>query len=173
VWKGLTELRRLGLIDRLPRLAGVQASGAAPLVQAFKRDLEKPVFIDDPKTIASAIRIGKPVNWPRAMKALRESRGVMVDVSDEEIIEAQRLLARREGIGVEPASAAAIAGLKKLREAHYIDKDELIVVIATGHALKDPDQASSHPIRVHNATSINDAVEIIGKISSIYESSKT
>jgi len=145
LWKGLKELHAAGLIDQLPRLAGIQASGAAPLAKAFKRGAEEPDFVDKPETVATAIRIGRPVSWKRAMRAVRESGGVFEEVSDEEILEGQRELARVEGIGVEPASAAAYAGLKKLVDMGIIGKDERVAVIATGHALKDPEVASSHP----------------------------
>ncbi|WFO76257.1 threonine synthase [Desulfurococcaceae archaeon MEX13E-LK6-19] len=165
VWKGLVELKRAGLIDKLPRLAGVQASGAAPIVKTFKTGSSEPVFIDNPETIASAIRIGKPVNWMRALKAVKESNGVVIDVSDEEILEAQRILARREGLGVEPASAAAFAGLVKLRREKIIDKDEKVVVIATGHALKDPDAAVLHDTIAYEAESIEEALAMIRRIS--------
>lgn len=145
LWKGLKELREAELIDHLPRLAGIQASGAAPLAKAFKIGADKPVFVENPETIATAIRIGRPVSWERAMRAVRESGGVFEEVSDEEILEGQRELARAEGVGVEPASAAAYAGLRKLVSSGVIGRDEEVVVIATGHALKDPATASSHP----------------------------
>ncbi len=145
LWKGLEELLVAGLIDELPRLAGIQASGAAPLARAFKRGAEEPEFVERPETVATAIRIGRPVSWKRAMRAVRESGGVFEEVSDEEILNTQRELARAEGVGVEPASAAAYAGLKKLVDAGVIGEDERVAVIATGHALKDPEVASSHP----------------------------
>ncbi len=165
VWKGLVELKRAGLMDKLPRLAGVQASGAAPIVKTFRTGSRELVFIDNPETIASAIRIGKPVNWMRALKAVKESNGVVIDVSDEEILEAQRILARREGLGVEPASAAAFAGLVKLRREKIIDRDEKVVVIATGHALKDPDAAVLHDTIAYEAESIEEALAMIRRIS--------
>ncbi len=164
LWKGLVELKKIGLIDKLPRLAGIQASGAAPLVKAYRESLDKPVFIEDPETIATAIRIGKPVNWPRALKAIKESKGVLIDVSDDEILQAQRLLARREGLGVEPASAASIAGLRKLREEGVIDRNERVVAIATGHALKDPDTASSHYVKSYEVKDVNEALSLLHKL---------
>ena len=93
------------------------------------------------KRQATAIRIGNPVNWKRALKAIRESGGAAVTVTDDEIIYAQKLLARTEGIFVEPASAASIAGLKKLIESGEIGSEETVVCIATGHGLKDPEVA--------------------------------
>lgn len=138
-WKGFSELKMLGLARSMPRMHGVQAKGANPLVRAYRsirRDLEP---IENPETIATAIRIGNPVSWKKALKAVSESKGSMIDVSDEEILDAQKLIAEREGIFVEPASAASIAGLRRLIEEGIIDRDELTVCIATGHGLKDPE----------------------------------
>jgi len=165
IWKGVVELKELGLIDKLPRLAGIQASGAAPLVKAFRENLDKPVFMERPETIASAIRIGKPVNWFRALKAVRESKGVLIDVDDNEIIEAQKLLARYEGLGVEPASATTIAGVIRLREEKIIDKDERVVVILTGHVLKDPDTVFVHKAVIHRVRTIDEALSLLSKIT--------
>ena len=139
IWKGFRELHRYGLIDRLPRLAGVQASGAAPLASAWRKGLREPVVFEHPETVATAIRIGKPINWPKALRAVEESNGVFIDVSDEEILRAQRLLARREGIAVEPASAASLAGLLRLIGNGFIERGETAVIVLTGHGLKDPD----------------------------------
>jgi len=139
IWKGFRELHRYGMIDKLPRLAGVQASGAAPLASAWKKGLREPVFFEHPETVATAIRIGKPINWPKALRAVEESNGVFIDVSDEEILKAQRLLARREGIAVEPASAASLAGLLRLVRDGFIERGETAVIVLTGHGLKDPD----------------------------------
>ncbi len=97
------------------------------------------ITIEKPTTIASAIRIGKPINWLKALKAIEESRGTLIAVSDEEIIKSVRDLAIYEGIGVEPASAASLAGYRKALELGIIDRDEIAVLVLTGHALKDPD----------------------------------
>lgn len=157
VWKGFRELKDLSLIERTPRLAGIQAEGASPIARAFKEGMEEPLFTEDPETVATAIRIGKPVNWPKAFRALKESRGIAEVVSDEEILEAQRSLGKR-GIGVEPASAAAYAGYLKLL-GNEISRDERVVLVATGHALKDPDSIPfPEPLR---AGSIDEAVEMI------------
>lgn len=137
IYKGFVELEKLGLTDDIPKLVGIQAEHASPVVDAFESGEElKPV--SNPKTIATAIRIGDPVNAVKALKAIHQSRGVVEKVSDNEIVGAQKELAR-EGIGVEPASAASIAGLKKLRE-DGLDLGEDVVCIATGHLLKDPDE---------------------------------
>ena len=135
IWKGFVELRSLGLCNKLPRMIGVQASGAAPLAKAWREGRSEPVWIDEPRTVASAIRIGRPVNWIKAMRAVMESGGEMVEVSDDEILKAQKLLARQDGVGAEPAGAASLAGYLKLRPRGTT------VIVVTGHALKDPDSA--------------------------------
>ncbi|RLI30371.1 threonine synthase, partial [Candidatus Bathyarchaeota archaeon] len=115
-----------------------------PIANAVKQgwlEDETIEFVDKPETIATAIRIGRPVNWKKALRAIRESKGTAVAVSDSEIVEAQKLLARLEGVFVEPASAASIAGLRRLLEEGVIDRDESVVCITTGHGLKDPEEA--------------------------------
>jgi len=99
------------------------------------------VSVKKPETIATAIRIGNPVNGPKAIRAIRASGGTAEAVTDEEIISAQKMLARLEGIGVEAASASTIAGLKKLVDQGVVDVDERVVCVATGHVLKDPEEA--------------------------------
>ncbi len=138
IFKGFKELKELGLIDSIPKMTGVQAEGANPIYKAFvegKRDIKAM----NPETIATAIRIGNPVNAKKALNAVYESKGVVTQVSDEEIINAQKMLAAKEGIGVEPASAASVAGLIKLLKQGEIEKDERVVCITTGHLLKDPE----------------------------------
>jgi threonine synthase len=139
IWKGFTEFNKLGLIKRLPKMVGIQAEGAAPIAKAVKNGKDAIVPIEKPETVASAIRIGAPVSWKKAMKAIKDSGGTAETVTDKEILEAQKLLARYEGLFVEPASASSIAGLKKMLESGEIGKDEVVVCIATGHGLKDPD----------------------------------
>jgi len=141
IWKGFTEFHKLGLIDKLPKMTGIQAEGAAPITKAIINGSSEIVPINQPETIATAIRIGAPVSWKKALRAIRESKGTAETVTDEEILEAQKMLARSEGLFVEPASASSIAGLKKLLESGKIDKDEIVVCVATGHGLKDPDIA--------------------------------
>lgn len=138
-WAGYREFHSLGKAARTPVMLGFQAAGSAPI---FHRHL-----IEKPETVASAIRIGNPASWASATRALEESRGAIDIVSDEEILEAQRWLASNEGIFVEPASAAAIAGLFKCadlsRRPVYslgeIGEGSRIVCTVTGHGLKDPD----------------------------------
>jgi threonine synthase len=151
VWKGFTEFHKLGFIETLPRMTGIQAVGAAPIVQAIKNESDEIVPVAKPETIATAIRIGAPVSWKKAVNAIRQSHGTAETVTDAEILDAQKTLARLEGLFVEPASASSIAGLKKLVENGEIEKDECIVCVATGHGLKDPDvavQVSEKPLMV-------------------------
>ena len=132
-------------------MTGIQADQSAPIVDAFRRGLAQIEPVADPHTVATAIRIGHPINAPKALRAIRESNGVAESVTDQEILKAQTDLARLEGIGVEPASAASIAGLRKLASQGVIDKDEIVVCVATGHLLKDPEaviKASRPPIEV-------------------------
>ena len=143
IWKGFMELREVGLTDEVPRMIGVQAEGANPIVRtlvAGSRELE---VVERPETVATAIRIGRPVNWMKTLRAIRESGGTAISVSDDEILRAQEILARVEGIFVEPASAASLAGLKKLVFEGEVEKDETVVCIATGHGLKDPSVVTS------------------------------
>lgn len=137
IWKGFKEMQMLGRMERLPRMYGVQASGSAPICNMLSEGgAFKPV--ENPETVATAIRIGNPVSWKKAIAAMRESGGGAFAVSDEEILGAQRLLAKSEGIFVEPASAATIACLAKLREKRLLDKAERAVCVTTGNGLKDP-----------------------------------
>ncbi|MCC7566320.1 MAG: threonine synthase [Methanomicrobiaceae archaeon] len=139
VYKGLTELHTLGMIDRYPMMTGIQAAGARPVVDAIEQGLAELVPDPDPETVATAIRIGAPVNAEKALAAIRKTGGTAAAVTDEEILGMQRDLARKEGIGVEPASAASVAGVRALVERGVIDRDERIVCVVTGHLLKDPE----------------------------------
>ena len=139
VYKGLLELEALGFVDRLPMMTGIQAEGSSPVVRAIRENLPVVVPEDHPETVATAIRIGAPVNAEKALTAIRKTGGLAESVTDDEILRMQRDLARKEGIGVEPASAASVAGIRKLVEMGAIDRDERIVCVVTGHLLKDPD----------------------------------
>lgn len=132
-WKGFQEYHAAGLSDTLPRLMGWQAAGAAPLV------LGHPV--EHPETVATAIRIGNPASWQGAINAAQESQGAIRSVTDEEILAAYKLLARTEGLMVEPACAAPLAGLIKSVAAGEIPEGSLVTATMTGHGLKDPDTA--------------------------------
>jgi threonine synthase len=134
IWKGFKELKEWGIADSLPHMIGVQAAGAQPIVEAFERGRDSVVPVE-PKTIASAIRIGNPASWKKALVALRDSNGMALAVTDEETIAARMELASNEGIFVEPASAVPLAALKKLMGR--IDKDATVVCICTGNGLKD------------------------------------
>lgn len=139
VHKGLGELLEMGFIDRLPRMTGIQAEGSRPVVEAIRNNLPELVPEKSPETIATAIRIGAPVNAEKALAAIRQTGGTAESVTDAEILAMQRDLARLEGIGIEPASAASVAGVKKLVETGVIDRNERIVCVVTGHLLKDPE----------------------------------
>ena len=133
-WKGYKEYKEKGKIKSLPVMLGFQAEGAAPIV--------KKKIIKDPKTIATAIKIGNPASWKSAEIARDESKGVIESVTDDEILNAYKLLASREGVFVEPASAASVAGvLKKAKEGYFKNKKFKLVCVLTGHGLKDPDRA--------------------------------
>ncbi|SFR31964.1 threonine synthase [Halogeometricum limi] len=156
LYKAFRELVQSGALDpeEVPKLTGVQAEGAAPMVEAVENGWEDTKRWDEVETRATAIRIGNPVNAPKALPGIRGTGGTAVAVSDEEITTAQRDLAR-EGIGVEPASAASVAGLRKLRHEGVVSADEDVVCLTTGHLLKDPDaafEAGGEPEPVANST---------------------
>ena len=130
-WKGYKEYKEAGKIENLPKMMGFEAEGAAAIVRGEK--------ITNPETIATAIRIGNPASWEKAEAARDESKGTISSVSDEEIVEAYKLIASCEGVLAEPASAASVAGLIKCR--HTIKTGAKCVCILTGNGLKDPDNA--------------------------------
>jgi threonine synthase len=142
-WRGYKEYHRAGRSKELPRMVGFQAAGAAPIVENR--------VIAEPKTVATAIRIGNPANWGLAVEALKDSSGFIEAVTDEEILHAYRRLAREEGIFMEPASAAAVAGLIKTVKQGRFEPGSTLVLTLTGHGLKDPDTAlesASRPVTV-------------------------
>ncbi len=132
-WRGYREYHRHKRIARLPIMLGFQAAGAAPLVRGK--------VVTRPQTIASAIRIGNPASWKSAIAAKEESHGTIEAVTDAMILTAYRLLAQEEGVFVEPASAAAVAGVLKLAARRYFAAGSTVVCVLTGHGLKDPDRA--------------------------------
>ncbi len=135
-WKGYKEYKEGGLTEKLPKMLGFQAEGAAPIVKGHP--------IEKPETIATAIRIGNPASWKQAEAARDESKGLIDFVSDDEILDAYKILARYDGVFAEPASAASIAGLIKLTRKGYFKEntgEKIITCILTGHGLKDPDRA--------------------------------
>lgn len=158
IWKGYKEFEAFSLVKQPPRIFGIQAEGAAPIVAAVKSGREAIVPVTSPETAATAIRVGQPVSWKKALAAIKESKGGAETVNDNEIARAQRLLAETEGLFVEPASAASIAGVTKMVEEGAIDRDEIVVCVATGHGLKDPRFVSDRYFEKHEATSDIDAI---------------
>lgn len=152
--KGFEEMRRMGLIDRIPKLSIVQAEGAAPLARLFSNlakagdqraepYLPEIETVANPRTLATAIRIGAPVSWKKALRAVVRSHGNVISVGEHELADAKAMIGL-EGIGCEPASAATVAGIKKLVAQHQINKNEFVVGVLTGHVLKDPDYVSHY-----------------------------
>jgi threonine synthase len=141
IWKGFNEFHSLGIVKGRPRMIGIQAAKAAPIARAVKKKQDRISPVANPQTIATAIRIGAPVNWPKVLDAIKQSKGTAETVSDREILTAQKDLAAKEGLFVEPASAASIAGLRKILESGGIDRSDVVVCVTTGHGLKDPSVA--------------------------------
>ena len=142
-WRGYKEYHAAGQVSRLPRMVGFQAAGAAPIVLGH--------IVENPQTVATAIRIGNPASWKSAVQAVEESSGKIDLVTDDEILQAYGLLAGLEGVFCEPASAASVAGVIKLSAAGWFKDGETVVCTLTGHGLKDPDtaiKASRQPITV-------------------------
>jgi threonine synthase len=135
--KALAEMAALGLIRRMPRLAVIQASGANPFYRAYRTGFR--TYEPGPaETIATAIRIGRPVSYQRARRAIEGTDGVVEQVTDDEILAAKALV-DRVGIGCEPASAASVAGVLRLVQTKVIQPGQQVVAILTGHLLKDPE----------------------------------
>jgi threonine synthase len=134
--KALREVHALGLIDRMPRLAAVQATGASPFAQSFRRHFDERIRVN-PETVATAIRIGAPASWDRAVRAIRDTNGVVTSVTDDQILDAKAVI-DAAGVGCEPASAASVAGVKRLRAEGVIGAGDRVVAVLTGHLLKDP-----------------------------------
>ena len=133
----LREAKELGLIDRMPRLAAVQASGAAPFAASFRDDFRERHTVQA-ATVATAIRIGDPASYDRAVRAIRETNGVVIDLPDAEILEAKAVV-DAAGVGCEPASAASVAGARALVSRGIVKRDDTVVAVLTGHILKDSD----------------------------------
>lgn len=135
-WMGFRQYHEAGLTGKLPRMCGFQAAGAAPIVLGH--------VVEKPETFATAIRIGNPARWKEAEAAAQESCGFIDMVTDEEIRNAYELIAEKEGIFCEPASAASVAGLLKTSKAGSIEKNATVVCVLTGHGLKDPSSATEN-----------------------------
>ena len=154
-WRGYREYHACGKTTSLPRMLGFQAAGAAPIVLGH--------VVEKPRTIATAIRIGNPASWKAAVEAARESKGEINLVTDDEIVDAYRMIAGLEGVFCEPASAASVAGVIKLNRAGYFTGGETVVCTLTGHGLKDPDMAmtvSQKPTTIK--ARIEDVVKVLG-----------
>jgi threonine synthase len=152
--KGFQELMELGLIKRLPKLNVIQAEGAAPLAHLFASLTasqlagEAPLpdtlaYVENPQTLATALKIGAPVSWKKCLRAVLRSGGKVIAVSEQEIADAKAMIGR-DGIGCEPASATTVAGIKKLAAAGHIRDDGSVIAVLTGHILKDPDYVSHY-----------------------------
>ena len=154
-WKGFTEYHRDGLAQQRPKMWGFQAEGAAPIVRGH--------VVEKPETLATAIRIGNPASWQFAEAARDESGGLIDMVTDDEILAAYHLLASKEAVFVEPASAASVAGLLKLHAAGRLPKNARVVCTVTGNGLKDPQwalAAAQDPIRI--PVNADAAAEVLG-----------
>ncbi len=138
-WKGLWEMHQLGLLPRLPRMLGIQATGAAAVARAWKTGEE--VIPSEAHTVADSIAVGHPRNWRKALRALRASHGAMVCVEDEEIREAMRTMARSAAVFGEPAASAALAGLARAVREGVVGRHESAAVVVTGNGLKDVQSA--------------------------------
>jgi threonine synthase len=161
--KALREAKALGRISRVPRLLAVQAAGAAPFASGFAEGFAQRITVSA-ETKATAIRIGNPASWDRGVRAIRETNGVVVAVSDAEIFDAKAVI-DASGVGCEPASAASLAGVKALRARGTIGPNDRVVCILTGHLLKDPDAV----IRYHSsgAARANRPREIAGDVREV------
>jgi threonine synthase len=159
--KALREARTAGWIDRIPRLAAIQAAGANPFYRSFTEAFATRHRVTA-ETVASAIRIGDPVSYEKAVTAIRETRGLVAEVSDEELMAAKREIDRM-GIGCEPASATTLAGVKKLRAAGIMREGERIVCVLTGNVLKDPD-AIMRNVAEEQVVEIEPTIEAVERI---------
>ncbi len=140
-WKAFNEMKMLRLIDRTPKMLGVQAAGAAPVTKSFRSG--EPLKPIEPKTIADSIAVGVPRNWKKAVLAIQASGGTMINVEDEEILEAMRSAGRLAGIFAEPAAATAIAGVRRAVADGVIGRGERVLAVVTGNGLKDIRSAQS------------------------------
>ena len=154
-WMGFKEYKDKNIVSNLPKMIGFEAEGSAAIV--------KNKIIENPQTLATAIKIGNPASWKLAVNAANESKGFIDSVTDNEILEAYSMLAKEEGIFAEPASAASLAGIIKTYKAGKLKKGDIVVSVLTGNGLKDPDNAikiSNSPIKVEN--NIEEIRKVIG-----------
>ncbi|MFZ5646532.1 MAG: threonine synthase [Bacillota bacterium] len=161
-WKGFVDLYKAGVTDRLPKMVGVQAEGCCPISRAFHSN--SPLVPMEENTLADSIAVGVPRNPDKALRAIRDSGGTMVNVSDQEILEAMRLLGNTSGVFGEPAGVTGLAGLKKLASQGAVGRGEKVVVCVTGNGLKDVNnaiKAAGEPLRV--APDMNELVRALEK----------
>jgi threonine synthase len=152
-WRGFRRYHECGRLERLPRMLGVQAAGAAPLVRGAP--------VEHPETVASAIRIGRPATWEPALAAAADSGGAVRAVSDDEILEAFRAIAHREGVFCEPASAAGVAGVRAAVRDGVVDAESRCVCVLTGHGLKDAERAIADGYRIPE---VGAEVELVARV---------
>lgn len=163
IGKGFQEMKRLGISDRVPRLLGVQAEGARPIVDAFRSG--KDLAPSNTNTLADSIAVGTPRNWRRAIKQIRLSNGEMIAVSDEEILEAMRTTARTGAVFGEPAGVTGVAGLKKAIQEGIIRKTESVLCVITGNGLKDIQSAKQAAGRALDVKpSLADLTEVLSNL---------
>jgi threonine synthase len=155
-WKGYREYRAANQSTRLPRMIGFQAAGAAPIVLGH--------VVENPQTVASAIRIGNPASWEAASRAVKESGGAIDSVTDEEILQAYRAVAAMEGVFCEPASAASVAGVMKFSKQGGFHEGEIVVCTLTGHGLKDADTAISVSVQPETVRATREDVARLLKV---------
>lgn len=164
VWKGFKECYTLGLIDKVPKIVGVQAENSNPVTRAFKKNTYKFDY-RVPETLADSISVGIPRNGIKALNAVHESGGYMVDVSDEEILSAMKILAQKTGVFGEPAGVASFAGIMKMNELGLIKGDERVVSIVSGSGLKDIKSASQAAGKANVVEpTLSDVKKIIDKL---------
>jgi threonine synthase len=173
--KALEEAREAGLIDRLPRIAAVQAAGAAPFAAAFPGGFTARITVKA-ETIATAIKIGDPASWDRAVKTIRLTNGIVTAVSDDEILEAKAVV-DASGVGCEPASAASVAGTRQLVERGIIQPGERVVAVLTGHLLKDPGillqyhrDTEPRPSRANRPVEIDATLDAVARVVETFSS---
>lgn len=160
-WKGFKEYDSMDLTSGCPMIRGIQAEGAAPIASMFEEGTDEMSPVDEPDTVATAIRIGNPANWKKTVRAIRESGGHASTVTDEQILEAQKFMAQLEGVFPEPAGAAGLAGLIKDVEEDLVDRSAVTVCVSTGHGLKDPDTAIRQSARPRT---VEATVEALSKL---------
>lgn len=163
IWKGLKEMQRFGLIERLPRLLGVQAAGANPITEAFEAGSET-ITARPADTMADSIAVGEPRNSVKALRAVRESGGALISVSDDAILEAMRLMASSAGVFGEPAGVAAFAGVMAATQSGVIEPGADVLQVVTGNGLKDAGaafRATGMPRRIPvSLDAVRDALEL-------------